>query len=305
MYVEPPDRLLAAHDALRVLHRDAALALFHEHDREDDRDTEHQEEVEARLPRLVQDRQPLGGQPRDHAGEDQDRHPVPDPALRDQLTEPHDHGGAGREREHDDRDVLRVEDLHDLELVVEQEHEAGRLQQRQRDRHVTRPLRDLLDADLALTLPLLEPRDHDGQQLHDDRAGDVRHDPQREHGEPRQRAAGEQVDELQDALSAVRRLVELLLELVEVDVRGRQVRAEAEHRDDEQREEDLLSKVRDFEGVDEGPEHQMPLSRGEQSSGSPPTARCLRPLRSWPWRRPRPHGRGPSARDPGRRGRAP
>ena len=37
--------------------------------------------------------------------------------------------------------------------AVEQEHQAGRLHEGQRDRHVARPLGDLLVADLALLLP--------------------------------------------------------------------------------------------------------------------------------------------------------
>jgi hypothetical protein len=37
--------------------------------------------------------------------EDQQRHPVADAALGDQLTEPHDEGGAGGHGEHDEGDV--------------------------------------------------------------------------------------------------------------------------------------------------------------------------------------------------------
>jgi hypothetical protein len=44
--------------------------------------------------------------------------------------------------------------------VVEQEDEAGRLQDRDRDREVAGPLRDLALPDRPLLLPLLELRDH-------------------------------------------------------------------------------------------------------------------------------------------------
>ena len=79
--------------------------------------------------------------------------------------------------------------------ALHHEHERGRLHQRERDREVTRPLRDLLLPGLALVLPLLELRDHDAEQLHDDRRRDVRHDPEREHGRAGERAAREQVEE--------------------------------------------------------------------------------------------------------------
>src|SRR5439155_118722 len=78
---------------------------------------------------------------------------------------------------------------------VEREDDARRLHQGQGHRHVTGPLGDLLLADLALVLPFLQLGNHDRQQLHDDRGGDVGHDPEREHGHARQRPAGEQVEE--------------------------------------------------------------------------------------------------------------
>src|SRR5207244_8457642 len=50
-------------------------------------------------------------------------------------------------------------------------------------------------------------------------------------------------------------------ELGHVDVRYRHVRAQAEHRDQADREQDLLAKVRDLERVDEGSEHGGGSSR--------------------------------------------
>ena len=43
------------------------------------------------------------GQADDDAGEDEQRHAVADAALGDLLTQPHDEGGAGSEREHAER----------------------------------------------------------------------------------------------------------------------------------------------------------------------------------------------------------
>jgi hypothetical protein len=97
---------------------------------------------------------------------------------------------------------------------VEQEHEAGRLQQRQHDRDVPRPLVDLLDPLLALLLPLLELGDHNGKELHDDRARDVRHDPEPEHRHAGERAAREEVDERQEPRVAL--LLERRLQLADL-----------------------------------------------------------------------------------------
>ena len=65
-----------------------------------------------------------------------------------------------------------------------QRDEAGRLQDRQADREVAAVLGQLLLAGLAFLLQLLEPRDDHDEQLDDDARRDVRHDAQREHGQP-------------------------------------------------------------------------------------------------------------------------
>ena len=147
-----------------------------------------------------------------------------------------------------------------MELAVEQEHQAGGLKQREGHGHVPGPLGDLLDPDLALLLPRLELGNDHCQKLHDDRTGDVGHDPQREHGEAGQRAAREQVDELEGGQAVAAGGVLQLLKRPQVDVRGRYVGAETEDRDDPDREQDLLSKVWDLERVDEGLQHAEMLS---------------------------------------------
>ena len=180
---------------------------------------------------LLPDRRSLRREARHHRGEDQDRHAVADAALGDELAQPHDHGGAGGPDEHDQRRLAGVEARdHVLALeageaedpalaLVQCEDEAGGLDDGEADGHVARPLRDLLLTDLAFLLPLLELRDHDLQQLHDDRRRDVRHDPEEEDRDVGDRAAGEQVEEADHA--AVVGLVLQLLDLTEVDVRHR------------------------------------------------------------------------------------
>ena len=100
------------------------------------------------------------------------------------------------------------------------EHEAGRLHERQSDREVAGPLGDLLLADLPFVLPFLELRDHDPEQLHDDRRRDVRHDPEEEDGDVGDRAAGEEVEEADNAAVALGVVLQLL-DGFEVDVRNR------------------------------------------------------------------------------------
>ena len=169
-------------------------------------------------------------------GEDQQRHAVADAPLRDELAHPHEQRRAGDQGEHHETDAGQVEVLvateqvesggvlHTAEpaaAVVEQVRQAERLHERDGDREVAGPLRDLALPDRALLLPLLELRDHHGEDLHDDRARDVRHDPEREDGELRERAAGEQLEEAEHA--TVLRLLLQLLDLTEVDAGHRHV----------------------------------------------------------------------------------
>ena len=108
--------------------------------------------------------------------------------------------------------------------AVEEERVADRLGRREHDGQVARVLVDLGVAGLAFLLHLLQPRDDDRHQLEDDRGRDVRHDPEREHGEARQRAAREEVQQPEDRAAAGR---EVALDLVGVDARRGHPRPEA------------------------------------------------------------------------------
>ena len=136
--------------------------------------------------------------------------PLPMPRWVMSLAHPHEQRRAGGEREHDERHVADVVVGHQVEAgvlpprkpaatVVEQVGEAGRLHDGDADGDVAGPLGDLALADGALVLPLLELGDHHAEDLHDDRRRDVRHDPEREDGELGERAAGEQLQEGEDA----------------------------------------------------------------------------------------------------------
>ena len=118
--------------------------------------------------------------------------------------------------------------------AFQRDRDAERLEERQAQRAVARVLRDLAPAGFAFLLQRLERRHHVGHQLHDDRRRDVRHDAQREHREARQRAAREHVEQAQDAALLA---LEQLRELVRVDARHRDVRADAVDHEREQQED--------------------------------------------------------------------
>jgi hypothetical protein len=132
---------------------------------------------------------------------------------------------AGRHHQHDDyqredrplRDDL-VADGTALQqsAVGRQRDDAGGLQDGQRDREVAGVLGHLGLAGLTLLAQLLEPWDHNGEQLHDDARGDVGHHADREHGQLQQRTTGEEVDERINL--RVLAAAELADALVDVDV---------------------------------------------------------------------------------------
>ena len=132
--------------------------------------------------------------------------------------------------------------------LLEQEDVADRLHRRETDGEPARVLGDLLLPLLPSFGQSLELGDDHGEQLHDDRCRDVRHDAEREEGHARQRAAREQVKETDDPGAP---LLEELAEGLEVDAGYRHVRAEAIDRHHRRREEELRAKVRDLPGVDQ------------------------------------------------------
>ena len=89
-----------------------------------------------------------------------------------------------------DHDAL----LHRLQAL----RDAERLQDREDDRQVAGPLRDLAPPQFAFLLQFFERGDHHRHQLQDDRRRDVRHDAERENRQPPDVAAGEQIEEAED-----------------------------------------------------------------------------------------------------------
>src|SRR5690606_35810823 len=101
------------------------------------------------------------GQPGHDPSEDDERDPVSDPALGNLLTELHDEGGAGRERddsEEAERPARIPNDVtRDLTIqALEPERDTQRLNDAQDDRPVPRVLVDLPLTGLALFAQLLQ-----------------------------------------------------------------------------------------------------------------------------------------------------
>ena len=91
--------------------------------------------------------------------------------------------------------LMTMPALHGLQALRDTEG----LHQRQDDGQIAGPLGDLAPAQFAFLLQFLERRDHHRQQLQNDRRRDVRHDAQREDRQAADVAAGEQVEEAEDA----------------------------------------------------------------------------------------------------------
>jgi len=207
-----------AHHPLGEGDRHPSLALLDEDDGDQQGDGQGEDDAELEVAALGSYGGAPGRHPGHHVGEDQDRHALTDPALGDQLTQPHHERGAGGHGEHDQQhprhrevgDQVDVEPAAGAEepaaTVVEDERQAGRLHDRQGDGEVPGRLGQFLLAGGTFLPPLLELRDHDHQQLDDDLGRDVGHDPEPEHREAGQRAPGEEAEEAQHSALGRRRL---------------------------------------------------------------------------------------------------
>ena len=186
----------AADDTFRELHGYSSLPRLDRDDREDHEQRDHEDHGELEAPARSSTSAPWYGM-RDTT-DVKIRIDMPLPIPRWVMSSPSHitsavpavhvmtiSTGLERGEVRDEHRALRELDARLAEqtavAALQHEHERGRLHQRERDREVTRPLRDLLLPGLALVLPFLELRDHHAEQLHDDRRRDVRHDPEEEH----------------------------------------------------------------------------------------------------------------------------
>jgi hypothetical protein len=193
------------------------------------------------------------------------KRPVPpspratDAALGDELAEPHDEDRAGSQRDDGDEQADRGRVRDDREgaareqTVVGDRDDHGGLQHREPDRQVTGVLRELRLPGGALLVQLLEPRDHDAHELRDDAGGDVGHHPEGEHRQLEQRTPREEVDHAHEVALVAH--TDALLHVVVAHARRRHECAEAEDRDQPEREEQLAPQVRSPERLKECVQH--------------------------------------------------
>src|SRR5829696_6530734 len=171
------------------------------------------------------------------------------------LLMPHEERGRSGQRDDDEDEAPGVQ-LEVGDLTVEEVRVPRRLERREDDGQVPRVLVDLRVAGLALLLQLLEPRDHHGHQLEDDRGRDVGHDPEREQSELPERAAREDVQEAENGPALAG---EVRVDGVRVDAGHRDPAPQPVEAEDHRREEHAMAELRDPPGVRQPGEHLFGL----------------------------------------------
>src|SRR6202158_2770297 len=171
----------AATDALGGLDRDLPDRLLHldddrGHDQRDSaEDDERQVVGQAAAGRVRREHGRDALRPAaDDAGEDDQRDAGANGVLGDELTEPHEHHGAGGEDEHDRQPLEPIEPWEDRRVrVLEQNREPIFLTCSEENRQPSAPALDTAPALLAFLLDLLVALGGHGPQLDGDRGVDV------------------------------------------------------------------------------------------------------------------------------------
>ena len=161
-----------------------------------------------------------------------------------------------------------------VRLLLERVGVGRGLDQAQRDGAVAGVLGDLAPAQLAFLRQPLQVRPDDGQQLQDDRRADVGHDAQREDRGVRQVPAREHVVE------AEHRVLGLFGEDAKrlgVHARRRDVRAETEHGQHAQREENAIAELRNRGDGAKALDHVLLVPESESAVAGPAAEASPRP----------------------------
>ena len=190
-----------AHHALGVLHRDTTLALFHKDHAHDQHNDGNKHEAKHEPAGAVEDIDPVSGNAGGNAGKDEQRHAVAHAPLGDDFAQPHHQHRAGRHNEHENDEVEKGAAFFEYPGALAEElfpvgegHNAGRLQQGQRQCEVPGVLVHFGLAGLPLFFQLFKPRNHHGKKLHNNGGSDVGHHANGKNGQLQQGAAREQVD---------------------------------------------------------------------------------------------------------------
>ena len=216
---------------LGVVDGDPTLAALDEdHEGRHQNDQRHDDQRRHRVHVAVADQRAHAangaGQTGHDAGEDDQRDAVAQTPFSDLFAQPHQEHRAGDQRNdrHEAEHEAGVGDQ--VTLRLQSHRDAQCLERGQCQREPPGVLGDDPPTGLAFLLDLLERRYNDRQQLHDDRCRNVRHDPQRKHREPAERATREEVEQAEDAALLA---AEEFRHRVRVDSGHRDVGADAEH----------------------------------------------------------------------------
>ena len=260
--------LFTTHDSFGERDGDAALTVLDEDDGYQHHDVQRHDDCDPAPATVVEDVNKLVGNGCHDRGEDDDGDAVTNTLLCDEFTHPHQQCSAGSKRENHETDsgcgkawkqietvagLTRRSRTETVALAVEQEGEACRLHDRNGDREVTGPLGDLSLTNCALVLPLLDARNHDAKNLHNDRGSDVREDAESENRHLRQRATREERQEVEHAATFLLGTSSNCRDSIEVDARRRDERADAVDDDHRQGKENLVAKVRNAANIGDIP----------------------------------------------------
>ena len=272
---------VAARDAAaRRVDRHLAHALRQHHRAHDDEDEEDHHDrklgdrrgrldagkAEVTLPRANQRLRKTRGDV-DH---DDQRGTIADAERRNLVGEPHDEERRGRHANHRHQleadsgirhDLDALERLAEHARMTERGRNAPRLHDAEDDRQVTRDLRKLLTAGLALLLQLLERGDDGREELDHDLRRDVGPDREEADRALAERTAREHLEHVEQAAALVLRLEvgDNVLQSLPVNAGRRNLRNETAHENEAERNQDFLTEFRNSEHVRKALHHRHDL----------------------------------------------
>ena len=176
---------------------------------------------------------------------DEDRDAVAQTTFRDLFTEPHQEHGAGRQADHRREAEAEARAQNQTCGAFQSHGNSQGLKNRQAQCAVAGVLGDLATTRFTFLFQLLECRDHVGHELHDDRCRDVRHDPQCEHREARERPTREHVEQIENAALLA---IEQLLQLRWIDARHGDMSPDPVNDQREQQKNQTAAKIAEFSG---------------------------------------------------------
>ena len=237
---------LVAHLALGIGDEQAALGAFKEDDERhqagsSSEEEQRQDRADGAGARLLQR---LGNdlrESRHDAGEDDQRNAVADAAAGDLLADPHQQHGAAGQRD-DGANAEEPARLHHdgraAAKMLQADGDAISLHDGERDGEITGVLVENLAARLAFLLQGFEFGENGRHQLDDDRGRDVRHDAEGEDRHAVHGAAGQGVENVEQAAALLR---DLGRQRRRIDARHRDIGADARHDQRAKREEDAAA----------------------------------------------------------------